>query len=53
MHDVAVSFMSPEQRPAFILDDVEGADLHRVRAQKADGFYTIEKHIDKTGKITL
>jgi hypothetical protein len=35
MHDVAISFMSPEHRPAFILEDVEGADLRQVRAQKA------------------
>lgn len=34
MHDVEVSFMSPEQRPAFILDDVNGTELHHITAQK-------------------
>jgi hypothetical protein len=37
IHDVEVSFMSPEQRPAFILDDVVTADLHNITAQKAPG----------------
>jgi len=34
MHDMEVSFLSEEQRPAFILDDVDGADCRHVRAQK-------------------
>ena len=34
IHDVTISFMSPEHRPAFILDDVDGSDWRQVRAQK-------------------
>jgi hypothetical protein len=37
MHDVEVSYMSPEQRPAFILDDVSGSDLHDIIAQRPSG----------------
>jgi polygalacturonase len=33
---VEVGFMSPDTRPAFVLDDVRGAELHGVRAQTAD-----------------
>jgi hypothetical protein len=32
---VEVGFMSPDTRPAFVLDDVRGAELHGVRAQAA------------------
>jgi hypothetical protein len=32
---VEVGFMSPDTRPAFVLDDVRGAELHGVRAQTA------------------
>jgi polygalacturonase len=35
VHDVAVDFMSPEQRPPFVLDDVENATFHHVSGQKA------------------
>jgi len=37
MHNVEVSFMKNDPRPAFILDDVRGADLFKVNAQKANG----------------
>ena len=32
---VEVGFMSPDTRPAFVLDDVRGIELHGVRAQTA------------------
>jgi hypothetical protein len=35
MDGVDVGFMTPDTRPAFVLDDVKDIDLHRVRAQKA------------------
>ena len=34
MHDVEVSYMSPEQRPAFILDDVTTTRMHHITAEK-------------------
>ena len=37
LHNVEVSFMKDDPRPAFILDNVNGADLFKVNAQKADG----------------
>jgi polygalacturonase len=35
LNNVEISFMGKETRPAFILDDVKGADFFRVKAQKA------------------
>jgi polygalacturonase len=37
MHDVQLSFMNDEPRPAFILDDVKGAILYDIQAQTANG----------------
>jgi len=37
VHDVAVAFLSPEQRPPFVLDDVEDATFHHVVGEKAVG----------------
>ena len=37
MHDVEVGFLSPEQRPAFILDDIDGAQLYAITAQRPVG----------------
>jgi Endopolygalacturonase len=37
MHDVQVSFMEEDARPPFILDDVNGAVLYDIQAQKAPG----------------
>src|SRR5204863_3682333 len=34
MTDVEVSYMKDDLRPPFMLDDVKGADFHRVRAQR-------------------
>jgi hypothetical protein len=46
IHDVTISFMSPEHRPAFILDDVDGSDWRQVRAQKpADAPLFVLKNI--------
>ena len=36
LHNIEVSFMKDDPRPAFILDDVKGADLFKVNAQKSD-----------------
>ena len=35
MDGVEVGFMSPDTRPAFVLDDVRGIDLHGIRAATA------------------
>lgn len=35
MTNVEVSYLSPEARPAFMLDDVQGASLHALTAQKS------------------
>lgn len=35
MDGVEVGFMSPDTRPAFVLDDVRDADFHGLRAQKS------------------
>ncbi len=37
MRDIEVSFLSDDARPAFILDDVKGADLKDVKGQTAKG----------------
>lgn len=37
MHDVQMSFMSEEPRPAFILDDVKGAIIYDVQPQISAG----------------
>ena len=37
MHDVQVSFMQEDPRPAMILDDVKGAVLYDIQAQKTAG----------------
>jgi polygalacturonase len=41
MHDVQMSFLKDEPRPAFILDDVKGAIMYDVQAQIASGSSTI------------
>ena len=41
LNDVEVGFMQEDRRPAFVLDDVSGADFHHVKAQKAAGIPTI------------
>lgn len=41
MHDVQMSFMKDERRPAFILDDVKGVIMYDVQAQIALGSSTI------------
>jgi hypothetical protein len=37
MNDVQVSYMANDQRPAFVLNNVTGADLQHIRAQKMPG----------------
>jgi polygalacturonase len=34
MHDIQTSFMQPEGRPPFVLDDVKGAILYDIQAKK-------------------
>ena len=41
LNDVEVGFMKEDRRPAFVLDDVSGADFQHVKAQKAAGVPTI------------
>jgi hypothetical protein len=41
LNDVEVGFMKEDRRPAFVLDDVRGADFQHVMAQKAAGVPTI------------
>ncbi|MEO6522129.1 MAG: glycoside hydrolase family 28 protein [Mucilaginibacter sp.] len=38
--DVEVSFMQDDMRPAYVLDNVTGADFQHIRAQKAAGSST-------------
>ena len=37
LSDVEVSFMKEDGRPPFILDDVKGAELRYIKAEKANG----------------
>lgn len=37
LSDVHVGFLKEDRRPAFVLDDVKGADFHYVQAQKVPG----------------
>ena len=37
MHDIQVSFLNDDYRPPFILDDVEGALLYDIQAEKEHG----------------
>jgi hypothetical protein len=45
-----VAYMHEDQRPAFILDDVNGADFHHVKAQKAPGRASL--HLAKVHNFT-
>jgi hypothetical protein len=40
MNDVEVGYLKDDTRPAFVLNDVNGADFFRVRAQHATGAQT-------------
>jgi polygalacturonase len=40
LSDVEVSYINEDQRPAFVLDHVDGADFQHIRAQKVDGAST-------------
>jgi polygalacturonase len=39
LNNVEVSYLNEDLRPAFVLEDVKGADLFRVKAQKAEGAF--------------
>jgi polygalacturonase len=41
LNNVEVGFMQEDRRPAFVLDDVSGADFQHVKAQKASGVPTL------------
>jgi polygalacturonase len=41
LNNIEVSYLKEDLRPAFILDNVTGADFQHVRAQKAEGASTI------------
>jgi hypothetical protein len=41
MDGVDVGFMTPDARPAIVLDDVRDVELHRVRAQKVPNVPTL------------
>ena len=41
LNNVDVGFMQEDRRPAFVLDDVDGADFQHVKAQKPAGVSTI------------
>src|SRR5205085_527903 len=35
LSNIEVNYLTDEQRPAFVLDDVQGVDFFRIKAQKA------------------
>jgi polygalacturonase len=37
LDNISVSYMKDDARPAFVLDDVKGIDMHRVKAQRMEG----------------
>jgi len=41
LHDVQVSFMNEEPRPPFILEDVKGAILYDIQAEKIPGAFSL------------
>ena len=46
MHDVEISYLSEEHRPAFILDDVNRSELHHITAEQPSGApYFVLKNI--------
>ncbi|GAA4104222.1 rhamnogalacturonidase [Mucilaginibacter panaciglaebae] len=51
MSDVEVNFLKDDQRPAFALDNVDGADFEHVRAQKVDGASTFMLNTVKNFKV--
>jgi polygalacturonase len=40
LDNIEVSFINEDQRPAFVLEDVKGADFFHIKAQKAEGVPT-------------
>ena len=40
MDGITVGFMTPDTRPAFVLDDVKNITFHDIRAQKSAGVPT-------------
>lgn len=46
MSDVEVSFIKPDLRPAYFLEDIDGADFQHIRASKIEGAATFMlKHV--------
>jgi polygalacturonase len=44
MSHIEIASMAPDARPSFVLEDVQGADFLRVKAQKAEGVPTFALH---------
>ena len=51
MSDVEVNFLKADQRPAFALDNVDGADFQHIRAQKVEGASTFILNSVKNFKV--
>ncbi|MBC7401071.1 MAG: right-handed parallel beta-helix repeat-containing protein [Mucilaginibacter sp.] len=51
LNNIEVSYLKEDLRPAFILDNVDGADFQHIRAQKADGANTFMLNKVKNFKI--
>lgn len=43
LRDVEVSYLDEDARPAFVLDDVKGADIHNIKGQTAKGVDEIKR----------
>ncbi len=41
MNNVEISYLGKETRPAFMMDDVKGADLFNIKAQRGTTAQTI------------
>jgi len=54
IHDVQVSYMKDDFRPPFILDDVKGAILYDIQAEKkADASYFILKNVQDINLLEI
>ena len=51
LNDVSVAYGREDQRPAFVLDDVDNADFHRVKARTAPGGAPL--HLENVHNFTI
>jgi len=51
LNDVSVAYTREDQRPAFVLDDLDNADFHRVKAQTAPGGAPL--HLENVHNFTI